>query len=169
MMACPYAIPRYEWSDPVPYVRKCVLCHEQITSKKLDQPACTKACPNEATQYGERDELLQIARERIRAHPGRYIDRIYGEHEVGGTSVLYLSDVPLDFLGLKDDLGDVPLPARTAPALLSVPPVFLGVGTAMYSLHWIIGRRMRLERERAAREAPTAPEQPQSDEEPNEE
>ena len=26
MMACPYGIPRYDWDEPVPYVRKCILC-----------------------------------------------------------------------------------------------------------------------------------------------
>jgi formate dehydrogenase iron-sulfur subunit len=144
MMACPFGIPRYLWSAPVPYVRKCILCHDKIADGELDQPACTSACPAEATIYGPRDALLEEARKRIRDNPGRYIDKIWGEHEVGGTSVLYISDIPLDFLGWKKDLGQDPLPAKTWAALRQVPYVFGGVGIGMVGLHWIIGRRQKL-------------------------
>jgi hypothetical protein len=67
-------------------------------------------CPREAVIYGTRDELLQEARNRIVENPGRYFeDRIYGETEVGGTQVLYLSHVPFEKLGLPD-YGDRGVP-----------------------------------------------------------
>lgn len=56
MIACPYGIPRYDWDQPVPYVRKCILCYDRI--KDGGQPACVEACPTEATIFGNRDELL---------------------------------------------------------------------------------------------------------------
>jgi formate dehydrogenase iron-sulfur subunit len=40
------------------------------------------------------------AHARIQAHPGRYIDHVYGEFENGGTSYLILSHVPFAELGL---------------------------------------------------------------------
>lgn len=144
MMSCPYGIPRYTWMDPVPYVRKCVLCHQKISSGELAQPACTAACPEQATIYGSRDELLIEARKRIENEPDRYIDRVWGEHEVGGTNVLYISGIDLSFLGWKPDLGNESLPAMTWPALKAVPGVFLGMGAIMASACWFIGRRMKI-------------------------
>lgn len=144
MMVCPYGIPRYTWREPVPYVRKCIMCHPKIESGELAQPACTNACPVGATVFGDRDELLAEAHRRIEQHPDKYIDRVWGEHEVGGTGVFYLSDVDLSFLGWKPDLGTESLPSTTWPALKAVPGVFLGVGAAMAATCWIIGRRMKI-------------------------
>jgi formate dehydrogenase iron-sulfur subunit len=80
---------------------------------------------------------------------------VYGEHEVGGTSVLYISDLPLDFLGWQPELGPRPLPERSWAALHKVPPTILAVGGLMSGLYWVIGRRMRLasEQEAASHEA----------------
>lgn len=147
MMACPYGIPRYSWSEPVPYVRKCIMCYDKIKSGELDQPACTEACPEKATIYGDRDDLLQLAHERIEKNGGLYVPKVYGEYEVGGTSVLYLSNIDLGFLGWKEDLGEEPLPVRTAAALNKVPGVFIGVGALMFGVYWLIERRMRLQAE----------------------
>jgi formate dehydrogenase iron-sulfur subunit len=61
--------------------------------------------------FGERDELIAEAERRIREHPDKYVNHIYGKDEVGGTSVLYLSNVPFEELGFRTDLGDEPLPA----------------------------------------------------------
>jgi hypothetical protein len=41
-----------------------------------------------------------MARERIYAPGAKYVRHIYGEHEVGGTSWVYLTDVPFEKLGL---------------------------------------------------------------------
>ena len=155
MMACPFGIPRYEWESPVPYVRKCTMCFER--QKLGEQPGCTQACPTKATIFGERDELLAEARRRIAAEPAEYVDRVFGEHEVGGTSVLYVSSIDLGFLHVGRDLGDAPLPATTATAMGAVPFVFVGMGVLMGGLSWIIGRRN--ERAAAAGEGDTgAPE-----------
>jgi formate dehydrogenase iron-sulfur subunit len=143
MVACPFGIPRYDWEKAVPYVRKCNLCYDRL--KAGEQPGCTEACPYDATVFGTRDELLAVARERIADAPGRYIDRIYGEREVGGTSVLMISDIPLDFLSLKADLGETPLPELTWASLNKVPPAVLGMGGLMAGIYWTIGRRMEMQ------------------------
>ena len=150
MMACPYGIPRYDWQAAVPYVRKCDLCSDRLAVGK--EPACTEACPEKATIFGSRDELLEEAHRRISTSPGKYQRRVFGETEVGGTSVLYVSDIPLDFLAWKSDLGDEPLPALTLAALSKVPPLILGVGGLMAGVFWITGRRIKLaaERERSS-------------------
>lgn len=152
MMACPYGVPRYTWEQPVAFVRKCILCYHKIKSGELTQPACTSACPTNATIYGDRDTLLAEAHRRIKENPDKYIDKVWGEHEVGGTSVLYISDISLDFLGWKKDLGDKPLPIYTWKALRKVPPLFFGMGAAMYGIYWIIERRQKLAGEKAKEE-----------------
>ncbi|GAB4351740.1 MAG: 4Fe-4S dicluster domain-containing protein [Candidatus Abyssubacteria bacterium] len=147
MMACPYGIPRYDWAQSVPYVRKCIMCYDKIKSGELDQPACTAACPEKATIYGDREELLAEAHRRIQEKPDLYINKVYGEYDVGGTSVLYVSDIRLDFLGLKPELDKEPLPHKTWVFLNKVPGVFIGVGAMMYGVYWIIDRRMKLQAE----------------------
>ena len=146
MLACPYGIPRYEWSDAIPYIRKCDLCYDRIMNGELDKPACVAACPEKATIFGTREEMLREAQRRIAASPGKYWrDRVVGETEVGGTSVLYLSDKPLDFLGWKEDLGERPLPELTEASMKLVPPTILVVGGVMSAIWWVIGRRMAMQ------------------------
>jgi len=146
MLGCPYGIPHYEWDSLAPSVRKCVMCYENLKSGKLDQPGCTKACPTKATVFGTREEMLAEARRRIQAEPGKYQPKIWGEHQVGGTSVLYIADISLDFLGWNElrGIGDEPLPDRTWHALSKVPYEFFGMGALMTGVYWIIERRRRL-------------------------
>ncbi len=158
MMACPYGIPRYSWEARVPLVRKCIFCYDRL--KRGGQPACTEACPYGATIFGPRDALLAEARRRFAAEPGRYFTppgrpgpEIYGEREVGGSCVLYISDIDLSFLGWRPNLGDEPLPALTWAALSKVPPVVFGVAAVMSGIYWVIGRRMKLQAEAAERAA----------------
>jgi formate dehydrogenase iron-sulfur subunit len=141
---------RYEWDSPVPRVRKCILCYDALTSGELAEPACTAACPAKATIFGERDALLAEARRRIESAPDRYVHHVWGEHEVGGTSVLYISDVQLTAAGWPDGLPGHPVPELATDVLGTVPATFLTVGAAMAGIHWIVGRRDRLAAEAAA-------------------
>jgi formate dehydrogenase iron-sulfur subunit len=141
LLACPFAMTRYEWSSPTPRVRKCLLCHQKISDGELDQPACTAACPTGATIFGEREALLEEARRRTHANPERYIDHIWGEHEIGGTSILYISDVDLDEAGWPHELGNDARPELARNVLHTVPYTFVGVAAAMYGVHWTFERR----------------------------
>ena len=120
------------------------MCYQKISEGELDQPACTAACPTGATIFGEREELLEEARRRIRAKPELYIDHIWGEHEVGGTSVLYISDVELDEAGWPRELGNDARPELARQVLHSVPYTFVGVAAAMYGVHWTFERRKKV-------------------------
>ncbi|OGQ94232.1 MAG: hypothetical protein A2521_05640 [Deltaproteobacteria bacterium RIFOXYD12_FULL_57_12] len=123
MLACPFDVPKFEYESINPRIRKCILCYDRLGDGK--QPACVEACPQEAVQYGRRGDLLDIARKRIADHPAQYVHNIYGENEVGGTNVLYLSSVPFEQLGFKTDLGTVAYPEFTKTFLYSVPLVLL--------------------------------------------
>ncbi len=143
MMACPFGIPRYAWASAVPYVRKCTMCYANRL-KEGRQPACTEACPEKATIFGEREALLDEAHRRLRDAPSKYQQQVWGEADAGGTSVLYVSPIPLDFLDIGGRQQARALPRLTAPAMEAVPPVFVGMGAVMGSLYWIIGRRKKL-------------------------
>jgi len=148
MVACPFGVPRYTWDEAVPVIRKCTLCHHRLVDGRL--PACVEACPEDALGCGPRDELLAEAHRRIAAQPGRYLRHVYGEREVGGTAVLHISDVPLDFLGWAPPGQERSLPELTRAALSTVPATFLGVGSVMATVHWVIQRRIRLTGQAAA-------------------
>ncbi|MHC4957706.1 MAG: hydrogenase 2 operon protein HybA [Planctomycetota bacterium] len=99
-MACPYNIPKFEWDALNPRIIKCEFCRHLLAEGGI--PACCEACPREAVVFGTRDELLKEAHGRLDAHPGRYVPKVYGEHDGGGTQVLYLSHVPFEKLGLPN-------------------------------------------------------------------
>ena len=141
-VACPFNVPRYEWEHAVPYMRKCTLCRERVQDGGI--PACVEACPEKATIFGTREEMLAEAHRRIEKEPRRYARRVFGEKEVGGTSVLLISDIDLGFLAWKPDVPEKPMPELTWAALKKVPPVVLAVGGVMAGVYWMIGRRMKM-------------------------
>ena len=102
-MACPYHIPKFEWSQTAPKIIKCEMCNHLIAEGK--EPACCEVCPRGAVIYGTHKELLATAKKRLADHPGKYVPKIYGEHDNGGTQVLYLSHIDFEKLDLPD-LGD---------------------------------------------------------------
>jgi formate dehydrogenase beta subunit len=106
-MACPFNIPKMEWSKAMPKVLKCEMCRQRLA--KGQQPACTEVCPVGAVIFGKRSELLAEAHRRLANAPERYEPRVYGEHEAGGTQVLYLAHVDFAKLGLPD-YGGRPVP-----------------------------------------------------------
>ncbi len=90
MVACPFQVPSFEYEKALdPRITKCDFCFDRTKDGKL--PACVDICPVEALTYGNREELIIEARKRIKNHPEKYFDHIFGEHEVGGTSWLYLA------------------------------------------------------------------------------
>ncbi len=144
MIACPFGIPKYQWSKGLPLVVKCSGCFSRVKEGLI--PACAKACPTAIT-YGSRQEMINEANRRITAHPGKYMSRIYGLEEAGGTSVLYLSSVPFNELGFKK-VTQRPLPSLTWAALRFVPTAFITMGGSLAFISWLTNRKERLRREK---------------------
>jgi Fe-S-cluster-containing dehydrogenase component len=102
-VACPYNVPKFQWSSANPKIVKCELCLHMLKAGK--EPGCCQACPKEAVIYGTYTDLLADAKERIAKHPERYwgpdgTPKIFGETDGGGTQVLYLASVDFEKLGL---------------------------------------------------------------------
>jgi formate dehydrogenase iron-sulfur subunit len=140
MMACPFGAPRYEWNKVLaPRVKKCHMCAPR-QAKGL-KPACTEVCPVQAGVFGEREELLPEAENRLRQEPAKYVPHIYGAQEAGGTSVLYLSAVPFEALGLPTNLPHDSLPRYTYRVLSEIPTEVALGGALLGAIWWITKRR----------------------------
>jgi len=145
MVACPFNVPKYEWSKAIPRVRKCTMCYDRVAAGK--PTACAEACPTGATLFGERDALIAEARKRIAENPAQYVPTIYGLDEVGGTSVLILSSVPVGQFGYPTHYGQKPLPPLTADVLEHVPQVVTVGWAVLGGVWWITNRREIVEKE----------------------
>lgn len=144
MTACAFGVPAYEWDKALPKVRKCDMCLERRA--KGEPSACAAACPTEATICGDRDELIKAAQKRLAENPGDYYQKIFGVEDVGGTSVLMISAVPFEQLGIPANLPKEALPAFTWRALSLVPSI-VSVGSVLLGgVYWITHRREEVAR-----------------------
>lgn len=96
---CPFNVPKFEWAKAAPKIVKCELCKERLAEGK--QPACTEVCPRKAVIFGKYTDLLDEAHLRLKSNPGKYVNKVYGERELGGTQVLYLSHVDFEKIGFR--------------------------------------------------------------------
>ncbi|MDZ4164986.1 MAG: 4Fe-4S dicluster domain-containing protein [Smithellaceae bacterium] len=123
MISCPFDMPKFEYGSAAPEIQKCTLCWEKLN--RGERPACVEACPAEALTFGRRRELIEEGNRRIYGEAGKYVSRIYGQHEVGGAGYLYLSAVPFEQLGFRTDMGTTAYPELSKGFLYSVPIVLL--------------------------------------------
>ena len=161
-LACPWDVPTSDWNSLAPKISKCTHCNDRVGqpvpvafngqgmsanettrfTSSIETPACVKACPADALRYGTRDEMLALAHKRIADRPDKYVDHVYGEKELGGTTVLYLSKVPFDKLGFPT-YGEKPFPAFTKTALGAVPPAVIGVGAMLGAAYAFFRKRVQ--------------------------
>jgi len=134
MIACPFGVPKYDYASNTPLVKKCTFCAERQAQGL--PPACAEVCPSGALTFGKRSDLLEEAKTRIYQNPEKYVHEIYGESEAGGTSWLYISDVPFASLRLPQGLERKSYPELADGALSAVPfvvtlwpPLLMGLYT----------------------------------------
>lgn len=118
VVACPFAVPQFEFDKAFPKLLKCQLCKQRLAKGQI--PACADVCPTGATLFGpvaglkdEADRRLAVpagesttyARKTVGSpdvheHPAaHYVQHTYGTTEMGGTQMLLLSGVPFEKLG----------------------------------------------------------------------
>lgn len=145
MQACPFQIPRYEWGSLNPRVQKCILCYHRI--KDGLPTACAEACPTGATIFGDREEIMQEVHKRMSENPSQYHSEIFGDDEVGGTSVIFISPVPFEQLKFKTNLPKEPLPHLTLDVLSKIPTIVTVGGTLLTGFYWLTKRKNEIARE----------------------
>jgi formate dehydrogenase iron-sulfur subunit len=95
MVACPFEIPAYEYHDPItPRVMKCTFCYERVR-KEGKLPGCARSARWKPSPSASAATCFR-GQAADKENPGRYLDHVYGEKEVGGTSWMYLSGVPFE-------------------------------------------------------------------------
>jgi formate dehydrogenase iron-sulfur subunit len=141
MIACPFQVPKYEWEKTSPFVQKCTFCSERILSGRL--PACVKVCPTKTILFGNYRDIVVEAERRLRLNPGRYVNHIYGRDEAGGTSWLYLSDIPFEELGFNTKISTINLPSLTWASLSKIPYAVGGLFTALSLIAYFRSRGSR--------------------------
>jgi len=98
--ACPWNIPR---QGPDGRLYKCVMCVDRVHNGEL--PACAKACPSGAIQFGDRQEMLDAAQARLVAIRPDFPD----------AAVLDRNDVRLlILLGDRESMHKMQVEAATA-------------------------------------------------------
>ncbi|MCF8261138.1 MAG: hydrogenase 2 operon protein HybA [Melioribacteraceae bacterium] len=140
-VACPFDAPTFEYNSATPVVVKCDFCKD-LRLKNNETPVCASICPRKAIKFGTRKELLREAHKRIKDNPGRYNTHVYGETEIGGTSVMFLAPAGFTFeeLGYRK-WGETP-PGQMQEEIQHgifkywIPPVALygALGLAAYTL-----------------------------------
>jgi Fe-S-cluster-containing dehydrogenase component len=132
MIACPFNVPGYSYSSAFnPVVKKCIFCYD-TRLKYGKPPACVEICPQEVLTFGHRNDLLKIGRDRIKEKPDRYIDHIYGEKEVGGTSWLYLAGVDFEKVGFDTTMSNDPILSNVKD-FLGIVPMVLTIWPALFT------------------------------------
>ncbi|MGC8658361.1 MAG: 4Fe-4S dicluster domain-containing protein, partial [Desulfomonilaceae bacterium] len=141
MAACPFEIPAYQYYNAwTPKVTKCTFCFDRI-SREGGVPACVGICPVETMTFGKRSDLIELAHKKILDSPGRYVNHVYGENEVGGTSWMYLAAVPFNQIGFRTDLGTTPIPTLSKSFLTAASPIYLIVPALAVGLYTFSKRR----------------------------
>ncbi|MBI5652846.1 MAG: 4Fe-4S dicluster domain-containing protein [Chloroflexi bacterium] len=143
MSACPFGIPTFDWDRGLlnnALIRKCEFCVDRVSNGLI--PACAKSCPSRVIAFGEREQLIAQAEARIEKNPNKYIKHIYGKDEVGGTSMLYLSSVPFDQLGLPA-LGTTPVTALSEQVMEYTVPFALAWGATLAGVAAVVRFRNR--------------------------
>lgn len=163
--ACPFGVPTFDWDSPLGLIHKCEMCAERLAAG--ERPACVSACPNGAIHFGPRTALLNEAHALINSNRARYIDHVYGEHEAGGTGVLYLAAVPFAQLGFPTLGGDIP--SHDAEVIMERTPfVAAGMAALATSLYWLTKRHNEILAQRQVtvevQQPGAAPRRPEHDE-----
>ncbi len=87
---CPYNIPR---QDPASgRWTKCDMCIDRISNGLL--PACVQACPTGTMNFGDRDDMLALARERLAAVKAKSPQAILANTD--DVNVIYLLEYAPD-------------------------------------------------------------------------
>jgi len=106
VQACPYGVPKMENGRST----KCDACASNVSGG--GSPWCVTTCPAHALEYGDRDEIVAKANNRVAELKDRYPKvQVYGETQAGGLGMIVV---------LPDDPAMFDIPADPQPIPVSV-------------------------------------------------
>lgn len=153
MYACPFEVPHFEWEQQLAFIVKCDFCEARLEAG-FTEPACAATCPTDAILFGEREEMLKLAHEKIEKEPERYINHVFGEHENGGTCTFYISPVPYEQLDMPvTEQTESPAHINREVTEIGTPVIATAVALGMTGIYLALKPRKG---NRAAKDEPEA-------------
>ncbi|MBO4352769.1 MAG: 4Fe-4S dicluster domain-containing protein [Eggerthellaceae bacterium] len=98
--ACPFDVPRHTGKDDLSgasiRINKCTGCPDRIRHGM--DPACVTTCQPGALMFGDREEMVKVAEERLETLKAKGFEdaSIYGLTELGGTHVIHVLKYSID-------------------------------------------------------------------------
>lgn len=92
---CPYGIPRQDKNTGQLF--KCTMCVDRVKNGLL--PACVKACPTGAMNFGDRGEMEALAKQRLAEAKAKY-PKAFLVDDMDIVSVFYLLTDEEELYGL---------------------------------------------------------------------
>ncbi len=121
--SCPFGVVNRSEADG--RAAKCTLCYDRLQDGL--EPACAKACPTDAIQFGHYEELVENASKRVATLHKRGVTNAYlygaGDERdedqlAGGLGAFFLLTEPPERYGLPAQ-ADSPLQENVVPATLA--------------------------------------------------
>ena len=132
--ACPYDVPRYHGEKGT--INKCSGCVDRIHNGM--EPACVATCQPNALQFGERDEMMKKANERVAwLHEHGYEKAVvYGENEMDGLHVIQVLKYGIEQHGQVENPAISPVATLTQ---IIKPVAGVGMGATVLGLAAMYG------------------------------
>jgi formate dehydrogenase iron-sulfur subunit len=117
-VACPFDVPGYGQKEKG--IFRCTLCFDRVANdvSKYNVPACVKSCAPGTLSFGDRDELIAQAEERVAElkAAGYRNARVYGKDELGGLMYIYVLTEEPEAYQLPND-PSIPIGTKAWKAL----------------------------------------------------
>jgi formate dehydrogenase iron-sulfur subunit len=138
---CPFNVPRARGTSAtvIRKINKCIMCLDRISNGL--EPSCVKTCPSGALQFGDRQEMVALGKQRVQEIKSTYPDAyLYGENELGGLHLLFVLMYPPEVHGLPAQ-PDVPVAAVAADNIIRpVGYALAGIVAVGLGLNYIVSR-----------------------------
>ena len=135
---CPFNVPRISKEDHKAY--KCSLCSDRVSVGL--EPACVKTCPTGAINFGTKEDMRELASERLVDLKERGFQNagLYDPQGVGGTHVMYVlqhADRPEIYHNLPADPHISPLVSLWKGPFKPLALAAMGVTMLAGLLHYL--------------------------------
>jgi len=113
--SCPFGVIARDHDDG--RAAKCTLCYDRLEDGM--EPACAKACPTDSIQFGDYDDLVDVAERRVAALHERGSEGAYLYKDLaGGLGAFFLLTEPPEVYGLPAS-AESPAQQNVVPATLA--------------------------------------------------
>ncbi len=127
--ACPFGV--ISFNPETGRANKCILCPDRVEAGL--EPACVATCPTDALTFGDRDQLLDRARQRVAELKAKGVEgaRLYGERELSGLHQLSILQTQPEAYGLPETPRYAVADVFTGSALSVLTSVVMGVAAVV--------------------------------------